>query len=375
VVAELLLRRVLTRVKIDRGLLKLIVAFVLVQTLSSLLGGLITPGGIPVSAEIYYFIQRAHFLFIPLIALKLRLSHRSVLALLVGAVLIHYVFVALQFVSPSTYDAFSQSVADPLRRDNSLGWTGESLDFVGLQRTSNYGAFAAALGLLALAFRPKNRPVRYLTRTVGWLAVTVAVLSPSRAVFIMTMAALLVYWKKTGVLSKLQLSLGVVAVAAVVGSGALVDQMKLPEVGALYAFVAPERVDPGGSNYGKLLVLENSPAMVARSPVFGWGQRRFADIASQGFTEELPEISHFYFLSVLLSSGVIGFLAQMALTIGIVRALWRRKERDYAVICGAFLGVSLYGFLYDAGHLDVFACFNGTAAYWALRSVGPLARP
>jgi hypothetical protein len=61
----------------------------------------------------------------------------------------------------------------------------------------------------------------------------------------------------------------------------------------------------------------------------------------------------------------------MALTIGIVRALWRRKERDYAVICGVFLGVSLYGFLYDAGHLDVFACFNGVAAYWALRARAP----
>ena len=77
------MRRPPARVAIDRGLLKLIVAFVLVQTWASLVGGLITPGGIPVSAEIYYFIQRAHFLFIPLIALELRLSHRLVLSLLV----------------------------------------------------------------------------------------------------------------------------------------------------------------------------------------------------------------------------------------------------------------------------------------------------
>jgi O-antigen ligase len=145
----------------------------------------------------------------------------------------------------------------------------------------------------------------------------------------------------------------------------------LPEVGAVYAFVAPERVDPGGSNYGKLVVLENSPGMIARSPLFGWGQRRFADIAAQGFTEELPEVSHFYFLSVLLSSGIVGFFAYMAVAIGIARALWRQRGRDYAVMCGVFVGVCLYGFLYDAGHLDVFACFNGTAAYWALRSAGP----
>src|SRR2546429_6688519 len=144
VVASLLMRRTPARVAIDRGLLKLIVTFVLVQTWASLVGGLITPGGIPVSAEIYYFIQRAHFLFIPLIALELRLSHRLVLALLVGAVLIHYAFIALQFASPGTYNAFAQSVADPLRQDNSLGWTGEPLDFLGLQRTSNFEAFAAA---------------------------------------------------------------------------------------------------------------------------------------------------------------------------------------------------------------------------------------
>src|SRR3989442_16031188 len=78
-VGSLLMRRAPARVAIDRGLLKLIVAFVLVQTWASLVGGLITPGGIPISAEIYYFIQRAQFLFIPLIALELRLSHRSVL--------------------------------------------------------------------------------------------------------------------------------------------------------------------------------------------------------------------------------------------------------------------------------------------------------
>lgn len=331
-VAELLLRRFLTRVKIDRGLLKLIVAFVLVQTAASLIGGLLTPGEIPLSAEMYYFIQRAHFLFIPLIALKLRLSHRSVLALLIGAVLIHYAFIALQFVSPSTYAAFSQSVADPLRRDNSLGWTGESLDFIGLQTTGNYGTFAAALGFLALAFRSRNLPVRHLMHTMGWFAIAVAVLSPSRAVFIMTMTALLVFWMKTGVLSKLQASLVGVAVAAVaglvtvVGSEAVLDQFKLPEVGAVYAFVDPERGAAGGSTYGKLIILQRSPEMVARSPVFGWGQRRFLDIAEvQGVGEDIPEFSHFYVLSMLLSSGVVGLLAYLFVTVGIARALWRGR--------------------------------------------------
>src|SRR5712692_4023208 len=46
-VASLLMRRSPARVAIDRGLLKLIVAFVVVQTWASLVGGLITPGGIP----------------------------------------------------------------------------------------------------------------------------------------------------------------------------------------------------------------------------------------------------------------------------------------------------------------------------------------
>jgi hypothetical protein len=369
VAAEFLLRPVLTRERIDRRLMKLIVAFVFVQTMASLVGSLLTSGSVPLTAEIYYFIQRAHLLFIPLIALRLRLSHRLVLAFFMGAVLIHYAFIALQFVSPGTYDAFSQSIADPLRRDNSLGWTGGSLDFVGLQTTSNYGAFAAALGLLALALRPRNRLKRCVIRAMGGCAVVIAVLSPSRATFLMTMVALLVYWMKARAFSKLQVSLGVVAIIAVIASGALFNQVKLPQVGAIHAFVDPERSTAGGSTFGKLLILENSIEIVARSPVFGWGQRRFDDLAAAQGIEGLSEFTHFYFLSVLLSSGVVGFLAYMAVTIAIARALWRRKERDYAAMCAVFIGFSLYGFLYDAGHLDVFACFSGVAAYWALRSV------
>jgi O-antigen ligase len=187
----------------------------------------------------------------------------------------------------------------------------------------------------------------------------------------MTMAALLIAGMKTRVLSKLQMVLATVVVAAVVASGVLSDMVELPEIGAVYALLGAERDVAGGSNYGKLVILENSPAMVARSPVFGWGQRRFADIAGQGFAEELPDFSHFYFLTVLLSSGVVGFLAQLAVSIAIARALWRRRQRDYAVMCAVFVAVGLYGFLYDAGHLDVFASFNGVAAYWALRSVEP----
>src|SRR5437016_4299486 len=369
-VADLLMRRPPARVAIDRGLLKLIVAFVLVQTWASLVGGLITPGGIPVSAEIYYFIQRAHLVFIPLIALKVRLSPRSVLVLFFGAVLIHYAFVALQFISSSAYGAFVEAVADPLRRDNSLGWTGESVDFIGLQRTGHYGAFVAAFGLLALGFCPRRRHARRLVYAVAWLAVTMAVLFSSRAVFIMATTGLLVFWMKTKVLSKLQISLALGALATVVVGGILFDELELSKVPALYAFVDPERNAEGGE--GKLLILANSPHMVARSPVFGWGQRRFADIAdTQGLGDVVAEVSHFYFLSVLLSSGVIGLLAEIAATVAIARALWRRKEREYAIMCAVFVGVGIHSLLYDAGHLDVFACFNGTAAYWALRSVGP----
>jgi O-antigen ligase/polysaccharide polymerase Wzy-like membrane protein len=372
VTADLLIRPLPARVRVDHGLLKLVIAFVFLQTAASLLGGLIAPGGFPISAEIYYFIQRAHFLFIPLFALKLRLSPRSVLGLLLGAALIHYAFVALQFISPSTYSEFAQSVADPLRRDNALGWSGETLDFIGLQTTSNYGAFAAAFGFLALAFRARNPLARYATWAMGWLAAVMAVLSPSRAVFIMMVITLLVFLMRTRALSKLQLSVGVILVGAIVGGAMLLGQPELPQIGAVYAFVDPERSAVWGSDVGKLIILESSPEMVARSPVFGWGQGRFTDIAdAQGLGGIVAEYSHFHILSVLLSSGVVGLLAEIAVTVGIARALWRRKERAYAVMAAIFIGVSLYGLLYDAGHLDIFACFNGTAAYWALRSVSP----
>jgi len=51
------------------------------------------------------------------------------------------------------------------------------------------------------------------------------------------------------------------------------------------------------------------------------------------------------------------------------RSLLRQRDREYSIVCGLFIGLGFYNVVYDAGGLDLFACFNGVAAYYALVSI------
>jgi hypothetical protein len=386
-VIDLLLRPIKNQVGIDHRLYWLIIAFIVIQTVSSLIGLFVAPGRVIPTSEIYYLIQRSSFLMIPLLALRYNLSPQSVLKVFMGAVFIHYVFIAFQFVSPDGYGAFVEYVNDPFRGvDSSRGWSREtmSLNFVGIQRTANYGTFAAAFGLLMLAFTPNHWLGWFLKQTVVFLSLFMVLSAPSRATFLMTMIALLIFCKQTWLSSNLK-ELGVVFVATIVASqiaisaftqapstltstqppSTLTSRVKTAPV--VHSFVDPAK---RSSNEGKLMILKASPKLIAKSPFFGWGQRRFTEVTrvALGSDAGLPEYTHFFVLTTILSSGLIGLMAYIAVFAGIARALWRRKEQDYGIVAGMFIGLGVYNIVYDAGHLDLFACFNGIAAYYALRS-------
>jgi O-antigen ligase len=358
-------RSIKNKAGVNRQLYRLIVAFVVVQTIASLLGNLVTPGDISLPSEIYYLIQRSNFLFIPLFALRYSISPKSVLRLFMGAILIHYLFIALQFVSPRVYASFVEHVFNPIRPDNSLGWNAQSWDFIGLQRTSNYGAFAASFGLLALAFTPKSLSGKFLTRAVVFLSILVAFVGPSRSVLIMVVIAVLIFSRRTKILSRISTYI----LAVMVIGAFLLGVLRLENLTAINAFFDPERE---GSNVGKLAIAQYGLQLFVQSPIVGWGQRRFSDISLPlGNDSFYMSETHSYGLSTLLSSGIIGLIVYGVILVGIARTLWQRKEKDYVIICAMFIGLTIYNVIYDAGSLDVFACFNGIAVYYALRSPEP----
>ena len=82
----------------------------------------------------------------------------TLLKWLLTAVTIHLMFICLQFGSKDAYCAIIAALYDSARGDNAMlwCWAPASLAFLGLQNTHNYGAFAAAFGLLALGIKPTN---------------------------------------------------------------------------------------------------------------------------------------------------------------------------------------------------------------------------
>jgi O-antigen ligase len=130
------------------------------------------------------------------------------------------------------------------------------------------------------------------------------------------------------------------------------------------AFIDPEKE---GSNSGKLAIADYGLTLFAQSPIVGFGQRRFSEISAPlGNTRFTTSQTHSFALSTLLSSGLIGLAAYSAITLVLLMALWRKKGPDYSVLFGLFLGLNTYNLIYDAGGLDVFACFNGLVACYAL---------
>ena len=353
----------------DQRLYWLIWLFVVIQTTAALAGLFFAPGEIMVSSEVYYFIQGSSFLFIPLLALRCNLAPKTVLKLFMGAIVIHYLFVLLQFSSPMAYGSFVEYVFNPIRPDNSLGWgqTGPSWNFVGLQRTGNYGAFAAGFGLLILGFSPMSLPGKLVKWTIVFSSVLIAVSSASRSVFIMAIVALFVFFKQSGAFSRISTYAKAITLAVIMVCIFSVEILRLENFMAIEGLVRPEV--KAGSNSGKITIAQYGLQLFVQSPIVGWGHRRFADISAPLGNEWIfNSETHSYALSTLLSSGIIGSIVYMIMFVAITMALWRRKERDYAIVCGMFIGLNIYNIIYDAGALDVFACFNGIASYYALTS-------
>jgi hypothetical protein len=366
-VIDRLVRPVKQRVALNGHVYRWLVIFVVVQTIASLLGETVGPLPVSLPSEMYYLLQRSSFLIIPLLALRYKVHPRLLLRWFVASVLIHGAFIALQFASPGTYAAFGRMVSGPMRIDNTVQWTGETLDFIGLQRTSNYGSFVAAFGLLALGLEPRRRIGRVLCAGAAVLAALVVTLGPSRASLIMAVVALFVWAYRTGWFLRTS-TYAKLALAACLAAALTLAQgvpTKLPA--SVNAFVDPERE---GSNLGKLAIAEMGIQLSRQSPVVGYGQRRFADLTfplgnDSTFTSE----AHSHVLSILLSSGLVGLLANVAVWWVIVRALWRRRDSGHAIVCGMFIGLGFYSVIYDAGGLDLFACYNGLAAYYAVTTV------
>ncbi|OFV91981.1 MAG: hypothetical protein A3H95_16090 [Acidobacteria bacterium RIFCSPLOWO2_02_FULL_64_15] len=349
---------------IDRRLYHLLVAFVVLQTLASLAGLIVAPGAITLSSEAYYLIQRLHVLFIPLVALRCRISPRSVLKLFVAAVVMHLLFVGVQFAAPGVYRSLVDYVFDPQRLDNTYEWDGRVLAYLGLYRTANYGAFAAAFGLLALAFSPRGPLGRALRATLVAASIGIALTGGSRSVFLMTLAGLSVFAMKTRVMRKTSSYVLVALLALAFAGSTLFFTPRLESLRSVYAFVDPDRE---GSNQGKLMVVDYAAQLFVQSPIVGWGSRRFADISAPLGNDFYANAEvHSQVLSTLLQTGLVGLTMYCAVFVAIVRRLWRRRQKDYAIVAGMFIGLGLYNIIYDAGALDVFALFNGVAAYYAL---------
>jgi O-antigen ligase len=368
----------------DRGLYRIIAASVLIQTAASLLGQFLKFGEISYLPELFHFVQTSSLLVIPLLAATLNIEPKHLLKIFMLGILIHFISIAFQFATPNAFQSLTASIdkfVDPRQivPDNALNWDGKSLDFIGLQRTANYGIFTAAFGILILAFTPRSWLNKLSTYCIALLSIFFVLFSYSRAVFVMVAVFLLLLLIKAMTLSQatrfrcIRLS----AIAAVLISSLFilktvgVMSIRTDTFTAVYAFIDPQKE---GSTQGKLSIAENAWPLFSQSPLVGYGGRSFTDIQVIGGLSVASPATHSYCLSVLLSSGIIGFIAYFVTFILITRALWRGGNRDQTIICALFVGLGVYNVIYDAGALDVFACFNGIAAYYALRSPKPQSR-
>lgn len=354
----------------DSRLWRLLVAFVVVQTLASLAGLIVAPGGFALSSEAYYLIQRGQVIFIPLVALRYGVTPRQLLKLFVAAVLLHLAFVGLQFADTGAYRAFAASVADPLRLDVTSSWNGHMLDYIGLQRTGNYGAFVAAFGLLALAFSPRRPALRVLQLLIVGASVWISLTSNSRAVLLMTVVALLVFAVKQRLLHRHRDYFWIGALGLVGLALLLAVAPRIAVFRSAYAFVSPAKL---ASNEGKLTIARYGMELFAESPIVGFGQRPFAEISRRvGNRLGSQAYTHSYMLSTLLGTGLVGLIMYLLVFVAITRRLWQGRGRVFAIMCGVYVGLGVYNIVYDAGALDLFALYNGLAAYVALTMGGPL---
>jgi len=133
--------------------------------------------------------------------------------------------------------------------------------------------------------------------------------------------------------------------------------------GSVGAFVDDSRV---ASNAGKFNIARYGWQLFARSPAWGYGRRRFEELTIP-LGNDIPSQyqTHSFVLSIVLASGLVGFLAWVA-TLGVIgRGLLRGHDGPSLVMFAFLVGISVYDVIYDAGGLDLFAWFNGLIAYYA----------
>ncbi len=360
-----------TRGQFHRPLFRLLIAFVVIQTLASLAGLYFAPGARNLSSEVYHFIQRAHFLVIPLLALRYQVSRRVLLKWFFAAIVVHLLAVAVQFGSPGMYRAAVDVVHNPIRLDNTYEWIDE-LSYIGLLRTGNYGQFTAVFGLVALAWTPKRRSTRLLRALVVAASLWIAVTGNSRSAVLMALVATTVFVLKTGALARLRSYAWLIVVVLTSGCVVMIVRPPAQLAQAIYAFTDPDR---SGSNQGKLMIMDYGLTLFAGSPWVGYGARRFADLTEPlGNTSAFMTEAHSFALSTVLAGGLVGLVMYCLVFLGVARRLFRGTGKDDAVVFGLFLGLGLYNIIYDAGGLDVFATFNGVAAYYALTVPARVAR-
>lgn len=355
---------------INRGLYKLIVLFIVVQTGASLLGLVVAPGAVSLPSEVYYLIQRSSFLFIPYMALRYRISPQLVLKLFLGAIFIHQAFVLLQFMSLDAYGAFAEFVNDPYRLDSAVAWykaPDDRWNFIGLQNTSNYGTFVGSLGLLMLGFIPQKRFFQLIRWGILTFAIFIFVLGPSRSVFFLGLVTLFLFYYCIGFFTRFSTYVKMVILAFFLIWVIILGfwSFRVTDFTAIEALLMP--LTREGSNQGKFAIARYGMQLAEISPLVGWGQRRFADISRPlGNTSSYMSEVHSFYLNTLLSSGMIGLMAYGILSLSILKALRRSKSRENIILYSLFVGLNLYNIIYDAGGLDVFACLNGVVAYHAL---------
>lgn len=335
-------------------------------TFSSFLGGVYTPGNIPITSEIYYFLQRVTYIIIPIIALKYRISTDRLLKFFIYGLFIHFLFVSLQYISTNTYFNFAHYVSDYIRKDNSFIWDGKSIAIFGLQRTSHYGSLVVVFALLALNLRPRFFTGKFLIYIFILTSTCLILFSGTRSVLIMLITSYLIYLYKTGRFKRLKNWIGLIWLLVIGVMFIAYFSLALQDFSSVYRFIS---TDSTGSDYGKRMIIQYATQLFKDSPFWGWGQKNFAYI-TYDYGNRLISTSevHFYYINILIKSGLVGLIANLIIIFTIIKALWNRKDHNAILVCSLYVGLCVYGVVYDAGGLDIFACFNGIAACFALET-------
>lgn len=339
---------------------------VLLQTFISFSGGFFIADSINFTSELYYIVQRLNFVFIPLLALRFKMPPKNLVFIFFIAIIIHYLFIAFQFINPGAYLYLFEQLKDVTRPDNALNyWDGISLAFIGLQRTSNYGVFTCIFGFLIFTFRSRSflGYIYYYLITISMFFIILtgnsraSLIFLSATMFIAAFSTWCSFHKNNIYMLYLVLLLISILFYAFIFRN-------IEAFASIFRFVD---IETEGSNAGKIAIIDYTIQLFYDSPLIGWGQQQFGYLSNLfGNTSTSTMYVHLYYLGILISMGLIGFIIYMATIILIGKSLWKKKEELYVAVFSLYFGLCVYNIFYDAGGLDVFGCFYGIASYCAL---------